>query len=169
MNLTHATAADLPEIVALMNRAYRGADGWAVERGYIEGDRISLPDLQAELAEKPRMQLLVWREAGNLLGTVTLEPQEGGAWYLGGLTIEPGHQDGGLGRRLLTEAEDIARTGGANRIRLNVVWLREALIAWYLRRGYTATGERTPFPYGDNRWGRPLRNDLAVVWFEKSL
>ncbi len=29
MNLTRATPGDLPEIVALMNRAYRGQEGWA--------------------------------------------------------------------------------------------------------------------------------------------
>jgi hypothetical protein len=83
MKLTRATPAELPEIVALMNRAYRGQDGWTVEQGYILGDRICLADLEAELIAKPQMQLLVWREAGLLLGCVSLEPQDGDAWYLG--------------------------------------------------------------------------------------
>ena len=116
MNLTRATAADLPQIVDLMNRAYRGAEGWAVEQGYIQGDRISLPDLQAELGAKPQMKLLVWREDGALLGCVTLEPLADGAWYLGSLTVEPGRQDAQLGRRLLAEAERLAQESGARRI-----------------------------------------------------
>ncbi|HYS46044.1 MAG TPA: GNAT family N-acetyltransferase [Rhizomicrobium sp.] len=169
MKLIRATAGDLPEIVALMNRAYRGQEGWAVEHGYIQGDRISLPDLEAELAAKPQMQLLVWREEGLLLGCVSLEPQADDAWYLGALTVVPDRQDARLGRGLLAEAERIARDGGAKRMRLTVIWVREALIAWYRRRGYAPTGKTTPFPYDDERWGRPMRDDLHFVWFEKVL
>jgi ribosomal protein S18 acetylase RimI-like enzyme len=169
MNLARATAGDLPEMVALMNRAYRGQEGWAAERGYIQGDRISLPDLEAELAAKPRMQLLVWREEGELLGCVSLEPQDGDAWYLGALTVAPDRQDAQLGRRLLAQAERIAGEAGARRMRLTVIWVREPLIAWYRRRGYVPTGETTPFPYDDDRWGRPMRDDLHFVWFEKLL
>jgi ribosomal protein S18 acetylase RimI-like enzyme len=169
MNLTRATAGDLPQIVALMNRAYRGEQGWAVEQGYIQGDRISLPDLEAELAAKPQMQLLVWREADKLLGCVSLEPQDGDAWYLGALTVAPDRQDGQLGRRLMAEAERIAQESGAKRMQLTVIWVREALIQWYRRRGYAPTGKTTPFPYDDDRWGRPMRDDLHFIWFEKVL
>jgi ribosomal protein S18 acetylase RimI-like enzyme len=169
MKLGRATAADLPEVVSLMNRAYRGREGWAVEEGHIQGDRILLPDLAAELAAKPQMQWLVWRENGALLGTVSLEPLEDGIWYLGALTIEPGRQEGQLGRSLLAQAERIAREGGARQMRLTVIWVREALIAWYRRRGYLPAGETSPFPYGDERWGKPMRDDLPFVWFEKAL
>jgi N-acetylglutamate synthase-like GNAT family acetyltransferase len=169
MKLDRATAADLPEIVSLMNRAYRGREGWAVDEGHIQGDRILLPDLAAELAAKPQMQWLVWRENGALLGTVSLEPLENGIWYLGALTIEPGRQEGQLGRSLLAQAERIAREGGARQMRLTVIWVREALIAWYRRRGYLPTGKTSPFPYGDERWGKPMRDDLHFVWFEKAL
>lgn len=170
MKLVRATQADLPEVVSLMNRAYRGGKGWAAEGPYIQGDRISLKDLEAELAAKPDMQLLIWRDTDTLTGCVTLEPLgDGVRWYLGGLTIEPARQEAKLGRRLLAQAEEVARAAGARRMRLNVIWVREALIEWYLRRGYEPTGERTPFPYDDDRWGRPTRPDLAFLWFEKPL
>jgi predicted N-acetyltransferase YhbS len=169
MNLAPATAEDLPQIVDLMNRAFRGTQGWAVEDGYIQGDRIRLPDLAAEVAAKPQMQLLVWREEGELLGSVSLEPQASGAWYLGALTVEPGRQDAQLGRHLLAQAERLAKAGGAVRMRITVIWVREVLIAWYLRRGYAATGETLPFPYDDDRWGRPTRDDLYFRVFEKML
>ena len=169
MKLVRAIQADLPEVVALMNRAYRGGDGWAAEQNYIQGDRISLNDLEAELAAKPDMRFLLWREEGTLLGCVSLEPSADGAWYLGALTVAPGRQDAQLGRRLLAEAERIACEAGAKRMELTVIWVREALIQWYRRRGYVPTGRTTPFPYGDERWGKPLRNDLHFVWFEKQL
>jgi hypothetical protein len=50
-----------------------------------------------------------------------------------------------------------------------VIQLREPLIAWYERRGFRATGESVPFPYGDPRNGIPLRDDLQLLVFEKPL
>ena len=104
MNLARAADTDLAEVVALMNRAYRGSVGWASEGGYLTGHRIRLDDLREELAAKPQMQLLVWREDGRLLGCVSIEPQ-GDAWLLGMLTVEPQIQDRQLGRRLLEAAK----------------------------------------------------------------
>jgi hypothetical protein len=43
------------------------------------------------------------------------------------------------------------------------------LIAWYVRRGYRLTGETEPFPYGDNRFGTPLRDDLSFVVLQRDL
>jgi hypothetical protein len=57
-------------------------------------------------------------------------------------------------------AEQWVREQGGKRIRRNVVNARDALIAWYVRRGYHKTGETEPFPYGDDRFGAPLRDDL---------
>ena len=169
MNLARATDSDLIEIVPLMNRAYRGSTGWASEGGYLTGHRIRLDDLRAELAAKSDMQLLVWRKDGCLLGCVSLEPQ-GEAWFLGMLTVEPDIQDQQLGRRLLAAAEDRVREAGGARIRMTVIWLRDALIAWYGRRGYQPTGETKPFPYeAGDRWGTPTRDDLHFVVLEKAL
>ena len=52
---------------------------------------------------------------------------------------------------------------------MTVIWLRTTLIAWYERRGYVLTGETKPFPYGDDRWGVPQRDDLYFVVLEKRL
>lgn len=167
MNLSRATDADLPAVVDLMNRAFRGTKGWALEDGYLKGDRIRLHDLRAELDEKPQMNLLVWREDERLLGCVSLEPLGDDAWYLGMLTVEPDIQQ--LGRRLLAQAERLAQEAGIARIRMTVIWVRTTLIAWYQRRGYVLTGETKPFPYGDDRWGVPQRDDLHFVVLEKRL
>ncbi len=68
---------------------------------------------------------------------------------------------------MLRAAEDWARNQGAQCIRMSVTNVREALIAWYLRRGYERTGATEPFPYGDVRLGKPLHDDLCFVVLEK--
>jgi GNAT superfamily N-acetyltransferase len=74
-----------------------------------------------------------------------------------------------LGKILLSAAEQWVRDRGGKRIRMHVVNVRDALIAWYLRRGYHKTGETEPFPYGDDRFGAPLRDDLSFLLLEKDL
>ncbi len=172
MNLVRATAADLPELAALMNLAFRGAGadaGWNSEAGYIEGDRVQLADLQAEFAASPQALLMLHREEGRLLGSVRIEPHKSDTWYLGALTERPDLQDRGLGRALLEAGERLAAERGARRMRMSVVNVRDSLIAWYERRGYALTGETAPFAYDDARWGRPLRDDLCFVLLEKAL
>jgi predicted N-acetyltransferase YhbS len=171
MLLRVATEGDLPEVVELINLAYRGAAGWTAEGQYIEGERITLAGLREDLAAKPDALLLVWRDDGDgaLLGSVWLEPYREGAWYLGLLNVRPDMQDRQLGRRLLAAAEEEAKERGATRIRMSVVNVRDTLIAWYQRRGYGLTGERQAFPYGDDRIGRPLREDLEFLILEKAV
>jgi hypothetical protein len=47
-----ATDDDVPAIVTLMNRAYRGAGaaGWSTQEPYLDGDRITEEVLRADLA-----------------------------------------------------------------------------------------------------------------------
>jgi len=82
---------------------------------------------------------------------------------------DPARQNSGLGRRLLAGAEDWIRAHGGTCVRMTVVNVRQTLIAWYLRRGYRLTGEIEPFPYGDNRFGTPLRDDLNFVVLQRDL
>ncbi len=172
MQLFPVTAADVAEVVALANLAYReDRSGWSSEAGLIAGTRLTEPQLRADLAAKPHAHLLLGRDNPGepLLGTVWLEPKSAEVWYLGLLIIRPDLQDRKLGRELLAQAEDFAQTHGARRIRMTVLNVRAALLAWYQRRGYTRTGETEPFPYGDDRFGTPLRDDLSFLVLEKQL
>jgi ribosomal protein S18 acetylase RimI-like enzyme len=174
MLLHAAFEADYPAIVDLANLAFRGSGAnasWNTEAVFIEGQRLNESLLREDLAAKPEAQMLTYRDDsdGPLLGTVLLEARKDGVWYLGLLTIRPDLQKRQLGRGLLTAAEDFARARGGRRIRMTVVNVRDTLIAWYRRRGYTLTGETQPFPYGDERFGRPLRDDLHFVVLEKDL
>ena len=174
LTLRPATAADLAAVAALMNAAFRGVGpnaGWNSEAAYIDGDRTSEAHLREQLASKPQSLLLVAEhpEKHRLVGCVALHPLSPATWYLGSLTIDPALQNSGLGRDLLAAAEDLARTQQARRMRMTVVNVRDTLIAWYERRGYKLTGETSPFPYGDTRFGTPRRPDLCFVVLEKSL
>jgi ribosomal protein S18 acetylase RimI-like enzyme len=175
MPLFRVGAADLPAVATLVNSAYRGASsrqGWTTEADFLGGQRTDPESLARDLANHPGARLLVLRDEadGPLLGSVWLQPVgDGATWYLGMLTVRPDLQDGRLGRGLLEAAEAEVRSAGANRIRMTVISIREPLIAWYQRRGYALTGVRRPFPYGDPRFGEPLREDLAFVVLEKPL
>jgi ribosomal protein S18 acetylase RimI-like enzyme len=174
MMLEHAVEADFPAIIDLVNVAYRGkgpVESWNIERGIIDGTRLTDSLLRDDLAGKPDAHFLVTRDPESLaiIGTVWLEPVENSAWYLGLFTIDPALQKQHLGRALLSAAEDFARERGAGSIRMGVLNVRDVLIAWYERRGYARTGKTEPYPYGGNRFGTPLRDDLEFVILEKRI
>ena len=166
--LAEAGAADLPVVAALMNAAYREAPpGWASESGLLGGQRTDPVTLAADMAAGTRV--LLWRDGDALAASVQLRDLGSGRWYLGGLTIAPERWGGGLGNAMLRAAEDWVRGAGGSSVEMTVIGQREALIAWYERRGYARTGEARPFPYGDARFGLPLRQDLSFVVLGKSL
>jgi ribosomal protein S18 acetylase RimI-like enzyme len=175
--ITPHVPAELEAIAALVNSAYRGESaraGWAHEADHVGGQRTSAADLAADLTEPGRALLVLRREAsGEILACVLVEridrPHGGVAAYIGMLTVKPTLQDSGLGRVMLAAAEDFARELGADRARMTVVSIRDTLIAWYQRRGYALTGERQPFPYGDERIGVPMVEGLEFVVMEKAL
>lgn len=168
-----ATASDLPTIAALVNAAYRGESakaGWTHESGLLSGQRTDPQALAADLAARPDSTILLLRDGdGALQGSVWVEQVEPQTCYLGMLTVDPRLQAKGLGRTLLEAAENHARRLGATRMRMTVIHVRDALIAWYERRGYRRTGAVEPFPYGDPRVGAPLREDLTLLVLEKPL
>lgn len=172
--LRPADPAELPSVVNLINQAFRGTGpvaSWNTEAVYIEGNRTTLPLLQQELSASPNAFLLTARAEpdGPIQGCVWLQPKASGIWYLGSLTVDPRLQNAGFGRQLLSAAEQWACERGAKTIHMKVVNVRDTLIAWYHRRGYRSLAETQPFPYGDNRFGTPLRDDLHFVVLEKHL
>jgi ribosomal protein S18 acetylase RimI-like enzyme len=174
MHLEHAVEADYPAIIDLVNAGYRGhgaVESWNVESGIIEGTRLTDSLLRDDLAAKPHAHFLVHRDSESraIIGTVWLEPVNGGTWYLGLFTVDPALQKQHLGHALLSAAEDFAKARGACSMRMGVLSVRETLIAWYERRGYARTGETEPFPYGDDRFGKPLRDNLVFAILQKQL
>lgn len=165
-----AVPADAAAIVALAHSAYRGESsrvGWTTEADFLDGQRIDNDGVLAMIGEGQGVVLL--ESGGELLGCAHLRRDDGDCWF-GLFAVQPGLQGQGLGDRLLTEAERRAGVEfGARRMRMMVIWLRDALIAWYERRGYARTDQTRPFPYGDARFGLPRRDDLHFVVLEKML
>jgi ribosomal protein S18 acetylase RimI-like enzyme len=84
--------------------------------------------------------------------------------------VVPTLQGSGTGNALLAECERIARDEWQlAQMHMTVIWSRSELIAWYERRGYRNTRERKPFPYGDERFGLPRRDDLYFEILVKPL
>jgi ribosomal protein S18 acetylase RimI-like enzyme len=85
-------------------------------------------------------------------------------------SVSPSLQGGGVGKQLMAEAERLVRQQwGHAMMRMTVIDVRAELIAFYERRGYRRTGITKPFPYGDARYGTPLRDDLRFEILEKPL
>ncbi|MEE1940758.1 GNAT family N-acetyltransferase [Streptomyces sp. TRM 70361] len=171
-----AVRADVPALVALVESAYRGEAsraGWTTEADLLDGQRTD-PEGVAGLVAAPGSRILLAERDGGLLACCHLERRTDGAGrtvaYFGMFAVRPELQGAGLGRTVLAEAERLARTGwGAREMQMTVITAREDLIAWYERRGYSRTGERSPFPYGDERFGIPRRPGLEFELLVKPL
>ncbi|WP_261164580.1 GNAT family N-acetyltransferase [Microbacterium sp. Marseille-Q6965] len=166
-----AGPADVPAVVSLVESAYRGESsraGWTTEADLLDGQRTDAAQVEALLNVAGSVVLLVER-GGRLAACCHLEHRDDYA-YFGMFAVAPRAQGDGIGRALLCEAERVAsEEWGLAELRMTVITARDDLIAWYERRGYRRTGERTPFPYGDERFGLPRRDDLEFETLIKPL
>ncbi|MFI0225247.1 GNAT family N-acetyltransferase [Streptomyces lydicus] len=171
--LTFRTAldADVPELVTLIESAYRGDTsraGWTTEADLLEGQRTD-PDGVAAVVNADSGRLLIAERDGELIACCQLE-HRGDHAYFGMFAVRPELQGGGLGKIIIAEAERTAvETWGAREMRMTVIRQRAELVAWYERRGYRRTGQFTPFPYGDERFGIPQVADLEFELLVKPL
>ncbi|MFC7909101.1 GNAT family N-acetyltransferase [Streptomyces nigra] len=166
-----ATDADVDSIVALVESAYRGDSsrtGWTTEADILEGQRTD-PEGVLQVVKSPDSRLLTVERDGRIVACCQLE-HRGTYAYFGMFAVSPELQGAGLGKVIIAEAERQARgTWGVTEMHMTVISVRNDLIAWYERRGYRRTGRMTPFPYGDERFGIPRRDDLQFELLVKEL
>jgi ribosomal protein S18 acetylase RimI-like enzyme len=146
--ITTASPADAPALKTLLEAAYRGDSarrGWNHEADILDDERTAPGELEALLADPP-VTILTARDGEQLIGCVAVTRKDDTLGYLGMLCVLPTLQSSGLGRKLLDAAEDHARALGIAAMEMTVIDSRDALIAWYERRGYVRTGETRPFP-----------------------
>jgi ribosomal protein S18 acetylase RimI-like enzyme len=166
-----ATPDDVADVVALVESAYRGdasRAGWTTEADILAGQRTDPAGVRAVIGS-PGSRMLLTEQDGTLVACCQLE-HRGETGYFGMFAVRPGLQGAGLGKIVMAEAERIAREEwGVRSMEMTVISVREELIAYYERRGYRRTGELSPFPYGDERFGLPQRDDLAFEKLVKTL
>lgn len=171
-----ATLADVDAIVALVEAAYRGdasRAGWTTEADFLDGRRTGRDDVSACIDRASSVILLA--EVDGVLKAcahIAIENSDEGpdTGYFGMFSVRPHQQGAGLGSLVLAEAERIVRDEWhLPTMRMTVIDIRDELIAFYERRGYRRTGIHKPFPYGDERFGIPTRDDLRFELLEKDL
>ena len=164
-----AVLADVPQVAALIERAYRGpeaAKGWTNESALLTGPRSSLAEVE-ELVRDPASRFVTAFSDSGLVGSALIQKHGEGA-YFGMFAIEPAAQGSGLGKAVMARCEAVARElWGAKFMELTVISLREQLIGWYERRGFLRTGEREPFPFATATGA--LRTDFDLVVLRKPL
>lgn len=169
MPIIPANLNDVPELVALINSAYRGESskkGWTTEADLIDGTRTNEQGLTDDFNTPGVTILKHMDDEGKIIGCVYLQKQ-GDKLYLGMLTVSPDLQANGLGRQLLQAAEDFALQNHLKAITMSVISNRTELIAWYERRGFSKTGEVIPFNIPEHNG--IVKQPLEMLKFEKAI
>ncbi|TPX10291.1 uncharacterized protein E0L32_008696 [Thyridium curvatum] len=173
LTFREATEADIPALLALIRSAYRGESsraGWTTEADLVADERIDAAGLRAKIGEPEGAVLLATDAQGRLAACCELLRRDAALAYFGLFAVDPKRQAGGIGRQVLAYAEGYARAQwGVRGLEMSVIWTREELIAWYVRRGFVRTAETAPFPYESLVNGEALRDDLHFTILRKEL
>jgi GNAT superfamily N-acetyltransferase len=127
--------ADTHALVALINVAFRP------EQVAIEGDRIDPEKLQPFFGIG---KFLVLEDGEGLAGCVYAEVRRARG-YIGLLALRPNLQGRGLGRRLMSLAEEYLAAAGCEAADLRTISARTDLLPVYKHLGYELKGT-TPMP-----------------------
>ena len=170
MSILIAEEKDISSLVSLMDNAYRGENskqGWTSEADLFIGNRRTDETTVTNLIKKPCAVFLKYvNEDGIIEGCVFLHKKRGRI-YLGMFSVSPLAQGKGMGKKLLTAADEYAKKQNCSSIYMTVITVRIELIAWYEKHGYQKTGKTLPFPV-DERYGIP-KQTLEMLVLEKML
>ena len=136
--IREATEMDVPELVELVNEAYRIED-------FLEGTRT---DEERMVSDLGKGRILVAREKvdGEILACVFLtvrrarSEDEARRGYLGLLAVAPRRQGMGLAREMMKRGEDALREMGCKSVEISVLSMRSELLPVYEKLGFVVTG-----------------------------
>ncbi len=163
-NIRPAVIEDIPELVSLVNNAYRGEaskKGWTTEADLLDGIRTDEASLYIILNKPSAVILKYSNEKNEITGCVYLE-KNNDELYLGMLSVSPEAQAQGIGKQLMKASEEYAQQHRLKAVVMTVISVRTELIAWYERRGYNQTGQIEPFPE-DEKVGVPTQPLQFIV------
>jgi len=141
IRIRQASDGDVEELTRLINAAF------VVEQVVFDGDRVDDLGVRAYMGSGT---FLIAEDSGGLntrglVGCVYIETR-GERSYLGLLSVQPARQGVGIGRQLVTTAENFARESGSRVMDLRVISARgEQLLPFYRRLGYEFV-RTEPFP-----------------------
>lgn len=130
-----ADTDDFPALLALIRRAFAYMNG--VIDPPSSAHRLTVDNLRQKAREEIGLLAL---DGLRLTGCAFLRPEPGG-YYLGKVAVDPEVQAKGTGRRLLAEAEAIARAHGAARLRLETRVELTRNHATFAAWGFSKSGE----------------------------
>lgn len=165
-------AEDAERIQQLIESAFQADDSradWVGDMDLASNFHIGV-DAILPFITSPESKFLIATdpETGTIVGTIAVTRRDQDA-RLALLAVDPALHRGGIGRQVVRHAEDYCRrTWGANKLTLNALSNRPALISWYMRFGYQTTGEKTAFPH-DRFPDMTLPEGLHFVELEKGI
>ena len=165
-----ANKEDAADIVQLLNITYRSKEsfnGWTTEADIIKGPIRTDEGIISDLMGQENSFILKCLDRDDkLIGCVHLK-KDVHKMYLGMLSVMPGLQGKGIGKKLLYESEIWAKKQGCSAIYMQVISARTELNEWYMRHGYKMTGEKKDFDVNE-RYGVPVM-PLEFVYLEKKI
>ena len=127
-----AEPLDIDEVTALAAPLLRAADGEPLDAGA----------LRADLARSlPRSRQLSVRRVGRLVACCWLWPEGAGAWFVGGLVVDPRHRTAPVLRALATQVRDLCAALDVRTLESHVRRDNAASIALHARLGFRVTAE----------------------------
>lgn len=170
LNFRSAQFPDIPQLVVLINKSYREQQdrSWTTELDWVEGQRITEFQLEAQLQLRNSTLLIAETSASKLIACIGLT-FENNQVEIGTFCTDPQVQNMRVGRSVLEYAEQYALKEDPHLTSavMYVLDVRSELIAYYERRGYMKTGNKQPYPV-EAKVGVP-RVPIKLVEMKKDL
>ncbi|KAK1598207.1 acetyltransferase [Colletotrichum navitas] len=169
LNFRVARPEDAPKLQQLVQAAFRAEDSradWTADMRLGRSFHYSVEEVLTTINNPDAAIIMASDQNGVLLGSIGIIKCNDSLARFAMLSVDPEQQRGGIGRQVLTYAEDFARNWNLKTFGLNALSSREKLVEWYERCGYKKSGETSPFPV-DRFHQLDLPKDLCFVELEK--